>query len=438
MSRVGLRVAGRTVVAAACAASAVAWLATGCARPPSKELQPGSYRAVLDLPGHRSLPFALDIAREESGPVLYLVNGSERVRVTELVSRPGTLTARMPGYETTLSTTVSGGVLKGTVTFVHAEGRAMQLPFEATLGETWRFFPEPLSDNADVSGRWDVTFLDDAGRRTRAVAEFTQRFEQVTGTVLLPANDQRFLAGEVHDDELRLSRFDGGAALLYHARLNTKGELVGESWSDRGGHQRFVARRNPDANVDAFALATQLRNPDAGFQFEFRDLDGQPVSSRDPRFEGKVTLVTLAGSWSPNSHDEADVLVTLERKYRERGFAVVSLMFEQHDVFDRAVAAIRRFRSAHGIQYPTLAAGRMDDAQASRALPQLDGVRAYPTTIFIDRTGRVRRIHTGFSGPATGVRHARLVQDFEHTIEALLAETGGGAPASLKPSPGNS
>ncbi|HET7202433.1 MAG TPA: TlpA disulfide reductase family protein [Steroidobacteraceae bacterium] len=394
----------------------------GCTKPPGRDLQPGSYRAVLGVPGGKELPFGLDVAREETGPVLYLINGEERVRVTEVDTRPGQLTARMPGYETTLTATISGGQLAGVVRLVHAEGRLLELPFEATLGETWRFHPKPLSDNADMAGRWDVTFSDARGRRVHGVAELAQRFEQVTGTVVMPADDQRYLAGEVRDEELRLSRFDGGAAVLYEAKLDSKGNLVGEAWTDRDGRQRFVAKRNPDADVDAGAIATQLRNPEAGFDFAFRDLDGRTVASSDPQFRGKVMLVTLAGSWCPNSHDEAALLAKLDRKYRQRGLAVVSLMFEQHAEFERAVAAIRRFRAAYDIDYPTLVAGRMEKSLASTALPQLDAVRAYPTALFIDRTGRVRKIHTGFAGPATGVRHELLVQGFEQTIEALLAE----------------
>lgn len=394
----------------------------GCSKPPSKELQPGSYRGVLEVPGGKALPFGLDIAREEAGPVLYLINGEERVRVTEVDAQPGRLTARMPGYETSLTATISGGKLEGVVTLVHAEGRALELPFEATLGETWRFHPEPLSDNADVAGRWDVTFNDARGQRVHGVAEFAQRFEQVTGTVVMPADDQRYLAGEVRDEQVRLSRFDGGAAVLYVAKLDSNGNLVGEAWTDRDGSRRFVAKRDPDADVDATAIATQLRNPEAGFEFAFRDLDGRTVTSSDPRFRDNVLLVTLAGSWCPNSHDEAALLVNLDRKYRPRGLAVVSLMFEQHAEFERAVAAIGRFREAHRIEYPTLVAGRMEKPLASAALPQLDAVRAYPTALFIDRTGRVRKIHTGFAGPATGVRHELLVQEFEQTIEALLAE----------------
>ncbi len=49
-------------------------------------------------------------------------------------------------------------------------------------------------------------------------------------------------------------------------------------------------------------------------------------------------------------------------------------------------------------------------------------MQAYPTTIFLDATGRVRGIYTGYSGPATGEAHAALRRQFETLIEELLAE----------------
>lgn len=407
----------------------------GCSRQDSRELQPGSYRATLELPGGKLVPFGLDVAREESGTVLYLVNGPERVRVPEVATAAGKFTARMPGYENTLSVTISGEKLEGEFVLVQGDDRVLRLPFTARLGETWRFYPELRADNADMAGRWDVTYTDDAGRQSAGVAVLDQRFAQVTGTFMLPASDQRYLAGEVDDEAVRLSRFDGGAVLLYEAQLNDRGELVGDFWSDRGGHQRFVARRNPDAGLDASAIATRLRDPEAGFEFSFKDQDGQVVSSRDPRFAGKVLLVTLTASWCPNSHDEAAVLTTLSRKYRAGGLEVVALMFEQHADFARSAAAVQRFRASHRIEYPTAIAGRMGKQEASRALPQLDGVRAYPTALFIDRAGRVRKIHTGFAGPATGVAHELLVHEFEQTIEQLLAEgeAAAGGPVSVNP-----
>ena len=58
----------------------------------------------------------------------------------------------------------------------------------------------------------------------------------------------------------------------------------------------------------------------------------------------------------------------------------------------------------------------------SAAIPQLDGFTAYPTTVFLGRDGRVRRIHAGFYGPATGPAHAATVAEFRREVERLLAE----------------
>jgi hypothetical protein len=101
---------------------------------------------------------------------------------------------------------------------------------------------------------------------------------------------------------------------------------------------------------------------------------------------------------------------------------VVSLMFEQFGDFNRASEATYRFREQYGIEYTTLIAGISDKDDAASRLPQLNGVFAFPTTIFIDRGGKVRKIHTGFAGPATGVHHEKMVREFERTVEALLAE----------------
>ena len=59
---------------------------------------------------------------------------------------------------------------------------------------------------------------------------------------------------------------------------------------------------------------------------------------------------------------------------------------------------------------------------AAATLPDLTGLFAFPTTILVDRAGRVRKIHSGFDGPATGAHHERLVAELNRLIEELLAE----------------
>jgi thiol-disulfide isomerase/thioredoxin len=165
-----------------------------------------------------------------------------------------------------------------------------------------------------------------------------------------------------------------------------------------------------------------MRAGSVAFDFAFPDLAGNTVTSKDPQFRGKVLIVALAGSWCPNCHDEAAFLAPLYKEYRAKGLEIVALMFEHFGDFPRAAAATQRFRQNYGIEYTTLIAGISDKDDAAKKLPMLDRVYAFPTTIFIDRMGKVRKIHTGFSGPATGDHYTQFVSEVKTTLDQLLAE----------------
>jgi hypothetical protein len=59
---------------------------------------------------------------------------------------------------------------------------------------------------------------------------------------------------------------------------------------------------------------------------------------------------------------------------------------------------------------------------ASATLPMLNKIVAFPTTIFIGKDGKVKKIHTGFAGPGTGIYYQQLIQDFNETVNELLSE----------------
>ncbi|MGA9269931.1 MAG: TlpA family protein disulfide reductase, partial [Lutimonas sp.] len=74
--------------------------------------------------------------------------------------------------------------------------------------------------------------------------------------------------------------------------------------------------------------------------------------------------------------------------------------------------------------YDFLIAGTSTTQSASESLPMLNRVMSFPTSIIIDRKGEVRRIHTGFSGPATGVYYEEFVDDFNQFMKDLIEESG--------------
>ena len=413
-----LRGAGRRV-ATLLAGAVLAMTGCGDAR---LESAYGSWRAVLLVHGG-DLPFGLEITREDGRDVAYLVNGPERARVTDVVVDGGRVSLGMPGYPHRIEATLADGQLTGEVIFLRPRGETKSTRLVAERGRTWRFFPVPAADYRDFGGRWALTFRDPAtGAESTGIAELEQRTHLVTGTVLRESGDDRYLAGEVRGNAVFLSRFDGGSAVLYVARLNAQGELEGEYRTGTGIVRELRGRRDAGARLADVTTLTRLK-PDAGpLAFSFPDVDGRSVSLTDERFRSKVVILTIGGTWCPNCHDEAAFLRDFLESRGGRGLEVVQLMFEYTEDFASASASVRDFVDKFGIRYPVLIAGTYAAGSVQQAIPQLERIYAYPTMLVLDRKGRIRYTHAGFSGPATGVHYDDFVREFTGVIEGLLAE----------------
>ena len=391
----------------------------------SEGIEAGIYRVVLQLPGGE-LPFGLDLEREGPGWTGFLINGPERLKVSEVAVDGSHLQIKMPGYENRLTADAKDGSLEGEVVLSKPGGKDQHLPLRAQRNQNYRFFPQPSTTGVDVSGRWSVTFSTDDGKEETAVGEFSQVHDVVTGTFLTDGGDHRYLAGQVQADQLALSTFDGAHAFLYKAKVTSPGgELTGDFWYGTSLHERWTAKRDANAALrDSYSITT-LRAATKTFDFAFPDLAGNTVTSKDAKFRGKVLIIAIGGSWCPNCHDEAAFLEPLYQEYRAKGLEVVSLMFEHFGDFQRAAAATTRFRQQYGIEYTTLIAGVSDIDEAGKKLPMLEKFYGFPTTVLVDRGGQVRKIHTGFSGPATGEHYTQFVAEFKNTLEQLLAENSG-------------
>lgn len=386
-------------------------------------LPQGLWRAALELPGGE-LPFGLEFVTENGTQIAYLINGIDRVRVAEVQHKGSILILRMPGFENTLEVKVSEDELHGTLTMIKGGGKKQLIPFKAIAGQNWRFSQPniPKEENqADLTGRWEVTF-DDHGKRYAGIGEFSQAGDIVTGTFLTPTGDHRFLAGELQGRDLKLSKFDGGQAFLYHAAIEADGSLKGKFWSGLTSVETFHAKRNINTSLGDAENITHMLPGEKTLDFRFPDLGGTYISLSDSFFKGKVVIVALGGSWCPNCHDEAVVLANLHRNKRDQGLEIISLMFEQFGDFSKAAEATHRFRDRYNIDYTTLIAGISDKDTAAKKIPEINGIFAFPTTVFIDRRGQVRKIHTGFSGPATGSHYKKIVAEFEQLTNTLLAE----------------
>ncbi len=412
-------------------------LTSGCTSPPAQE-DPveidirGTWRAVLASPGGE-LPFALDISEQGSGLAAVAKTAEEDVPFSSvsLDDRQVILAFSWYDSEITAEVAADGESMSGMWRRTSPGGTNSTLPFTASRGKAARF-GDPAKTGVTtghpdavehVGGYWAVEFRDEDATEP-ARGEFRQQDTKVTGTFLTPTGDYRFLEGSYENGLLRLSTFDGAHAFLFHGRAVEDGTLEGDFWSRDTYHATFTARRIDRAEAvlpDAWSLVG-LTNDEGSFRFDFPDLDGQSLSSEDPRFDGKVLVVNIFGSWCPNCNDEAPLLADWHRRFGPQGLEIVGLAYEFSGDPERDRTMVRRFAERHGLDYPMLLAGTNDKAKAAETLPDLSAVIAYPTTVFIGRDGTVRKIHSGFTGPGTGHHYDELVKELEGTLETLLGE----------------
>jgi thiol-disulfide isomerase/thioredoxin len=389
--------------------------ACGPAEPPLRE---GPWRGEIAL-ADRQVPFNFEVRRTRAGWDVAYLNGPERMPVEKVTLEGETLHLDFPSYSAQLAADLSGDTMTGEITLARRDG-LHRLPFRAVHGPTHRFFPEPAARAADLGGRWAVRIESD-GTIEEGIGLLEQQGSRLTGTIRQQFSDQRYLAGEVRDDALYLSTFDGNGVQLWLGTLGADGTLSGtfDSVTTRGA--RWTARRDGAVDLAEPATLTYLE-PGERLRFTFPDLDGRLVSLDDERFRGKVTLVILAGSWCPTCHDEAKTMGPIYAEYAAQGLELVYLMYEYSPDFATAEPQMRAYRARYGITHPMLFVGASTRETRAESLPMLNDIVAFPTTIYVDRKGTVRRIHTAFPGPATGQAHEDYKREFRATVEALLAE----------------
>lgn len=398
----------------------------GCTGRDKNQLKEGAWRGVLfpdTADASLELPFNFELKKKDTSYTITILNAEERIEVEEVSLLGDSVFIRMPVFDSEFKCRLSDDSLNG-VWINHGRKNKNTLVFKACHNQYNRFalMKENEAGNA-FDGKWEAEFSPGTKDAYKAIGVFSKMDEiALKGTFLTETGDYRYLQGLSKKEEMWLSCFDGAHAFLFRAKLQHDGTLQGDFWSGRHWHEQWTARRN-----DTF----QLRNPDSltylkpgydKFDFTGKSLEGKDVTFGDEKFRNKVVILQVTGSWCPNCMDESRFYGDLYRKYNDQGLEIVGLSFERTSDFNRAVANVKRMKEKLNAGYEFLITGKTGKDQASEALPMLNGIMSFPTSIFIDKKGNVRKIYTGFNGPATGKLYEELVKETTAFVEQLLKE----------------
>jgi len=386
----------------------------------SQKPQEGTWRFILNL-GEAELPFDMQLSAGDTAWNAIVVNAEEQLTIDEIQLAADSIRIQMPVFNSIFKgELISPTQIEGTYQDF-SRGLDYEIPFRAIYEDAERFQFPSTEDPQDFSGRWKVIFSPGSEEEYPAIGIFDQEDNQITGTFLTETGDYRYLDGNVNGEQMRVSAFDGSHAYLFKARM-TGDTLRGVYYSGIHFKTDWYAVRDDQFQLkDPYEL-TYLKAGYESLSFTFPDTDSNMVSLDDPKYQDKVLIVQMMGTWCPNCMDESRFFAQLYDQYQSQGLEIIALAYERQPGFEDAVTNIQRLRDRFEIDYDILIAGTSDKLEAAETLPMLNTVISFPTAIFIDKHGEIRKIHTGFYGPGTGDYYSRFVDETTNFIEKLLNE----------------
>jgi peroxiredoxin len=374
---------------------------------------------------HRSdgniIPFSFEWKTEKGKTVWYIHNAQEKIKVDNIVTAGDSLIIQMPVFESQFRVRYSNNTLSG-LWLKGGSVKTQVMPF--TAEQSNKRFTTTTAADKNITGRWSAQF---AGNQPNelSVAELKQNGSKLSGTFLNPTGDYRYLEGVVTKDSLFLSCFDGGHAFLITAKIDNSAKISGGTFYSGALYKEgWTANKNAHAKVTEETVAMHVRPGEERLHFSFKDLTAKTVSIDDDQFKNKVVIVQLMGSWCPNCMDETAFLSEYYNKNRQRGVEVIALAYEYSTDWERSVKSLQKFQRRFNVQYTILNTGVavVDSLRTEKTLPELTPIKFFPSSVIIDKKGRIRKLDTGFNGPATGSHYLVYKKEFETTIDKLLFE----------------
>lgn len=369
----------------------------------------------------KKLPFNFRIEyNDENQMEVFIINGEEELQVDNvLYGRDKSIAKDSFRFEfLTFDSYISGyyedNAIEGV--YVLKNKNNYTLPFRAKYGVDYRFTNLKKEPVANLSGKWECTFEAGTKDESKAIGEFSQKGNDLTGTFVTETGDYRYLHGTVQGSNAYLSTFDGTHVFLFTMNIMNQDSLEGIFRSGKHYKSYWKAIRNEDFQLrhpDSLTFVTQKQSI---LKLDFPNPQGDIVSLSD--FNAPVQIVTIFGTWCPNCYDEMNFLKEIKSKYNDQ-VEIVGIAYERYREQEKNLETIKNYQENMQIEFPLLLGGQASKKEASEDFPMLNKIISFPTLMMIDNKGEIRYIHTGFSGPATS-KYKEFKTNFISKIDEIL------------------
>lgn len=403
------------------------------------KIPPGLWRGVLYLDGevpivtskkevvvgnqyNGELPFSFEIKYDEKDNLSMIIhNGVERILVEGLqygrdkATAKDTLVIPFKEYDTYLKVLAEENIMEG-YWYVNYK-KDYKIKFKAVHGDGDRFKNSSPKDVSDFAGKYEVKFSPESVDEYPAVGNFKQNGQKIEGTFYTETGDYRFLEGKVFGDKALLSCFDGAHAYLFEMK-KISDSVIGEFRSGVHHREPFTATINKDYKLKNAYEIVGIKNKKP-FHLSLPNAEGTMVNTNSDDYKGKIKVYDIMGTWCPNCKDAAEFLRGFQSTNKD--VKITSIAFERYRDSTVALQKIKNYENKMKLPFQTLLGGYYDKKDATKILPQIDTLKAYPTLLIVDKNDVVRKVYTGFYGPATE-EYVHFKNEFEKIINSLKNE----------------
>ena len=364
------------------------------------------------------IPFNMEVV----GDSVYFINADERIG-SVVREADGQMVIEMPIFDSEFRFSVTE---KGLYGFWHNYAKSEDYKIDFTASpvkqeSVFNRFNVPVSKDYKIfEGNWETTFDVGTPDAYKSLGLLVQVNQELTGTFLTETGDYRFLQGNSTGDSLYLSAFDGSHAFMLKAKMD--GDTVrGTFFSGNHYQNNWKAFRNDNFELTDPDSLTKLKIGEE-LSFNFPGLDDKMVSYPNPKYTEKVVIIQILGSWCPNCMDETKFLTSLHKTYHKQGLEIIGISFENPATLEGKIERVKELKDYFGAEYDFCIGGDASKKTAELVLPALDKVMSFPTTLYIDKDGVIRKIHTGFNGPGTGPYFLKYAEQTNKFVQSLLSE----------------
>lgn len=342
-----------------------------------------------------------------------LKNGAETIILKDITQKKDELIIPIQNYDLTLELsfqkdeTLAGSLVR------HNKNPKVKQPVMAIHGVSERFKHVKEQPFVNLTGKWTLVMEDHDGKKSPGIGNFKQEGTKLSGSILTPTGDFRYLDGYVKDDSFEAASFDGVYNYLFRGKVKN-GQMEAAILSN--SKTRVFGQLDPKAVLPDAYKQTEV----AEMKFIFPDLKGQGVSLNHKKFKNKPVIVQIYGSWCPNCLDEMNFLIPWYKANKNRGIEIVALAFERSLSPEEATKQLLKVQKKMNVPYTLLQAGSTAEDKPMDKISGLKNFISFPTTIFLDRKHKVIKVHAGFSGPSTGEFYEDWKKEFNETVNGLL------------------